>query len=353
MDTHWLHDVVTAAGPVATAHVDVTRTEAGSAHEIDLRWAAVSDQLRASGAPSEIVDAVGERVLRPTGLAGQQQRSVLATADGILLDRVLPGRPRVDVGAYGLVPHLMPLVRAAAAAAPYLLVDVDHTGAEVTVVDAFGHDTTHAVEGGHDELHKVRGGGWAHRRLQSRVEDSWERNAAAVAADLDKAVAAHHPALVVLGGDATSIGLLRAHASPRVLALLVDEPAEERLAEYRMLRVREVVQRYADADRTAVDGLGGVVDALRQGAVDTLLLVDDPSSTDRLWAGEQPLQLGTTEADVRALGAQDVVEDRADAVLLRALVAQSGAVELVTGTKLRHGVGAILRFDIRPPTPGR
>lgn len=119
-------------------HLDASRTEAGSAHEIEVRWATAADELRASGAPPELVAAVEER---------------------------------------------------------------DHTGAEITVVNAGGRDTVHEVEGGHDELHKVRGGGLSHRRLQSRVEDSWERNAAAVAEDLDRVVAAHHPAMVVLGGD--------------------------------------------------------------------------------------------------------------------------------------------------------
>lgn len=229
MNTHWLHDVVSASGPFASVHLDVSRTEAGSAHEIEVRWATAADELRASGAPPELVAAVEERVLRPTGLAGEQGRSVVAGAHGVLLDRVFPSRPLRDAAAYGQLPHLMPLVRAAAQGVPYVLVDVSRTGAEITVVDAVGRDKVHEVEGCHDELHKVRGGGLSHRCLQSRVEDSWERNAAAVADDLDRVVAAHHPSLVVLAGDPQSGGLLRAQVSERVGALLVDEPVEEQL----------------------------------------------------------------------------------------------------------------------------
>jgi len=81
---------------------------------------------------------------------------------------------------------------------------------------------------------------------------------------------------------------------------------------------------------------------------------DDPSSTERLWAGDQPLQIGRTEQEVAALGSTSATSDRADAVLLRALVAQRGDIELVEGTDvLDGGVGALLRFDVRPPVPGR
>ena len=123
-----------------------------------------------------------------------------------------------------------------------------------------------------------------------------------------------------------------------------------------MRRVREVTARYeqeAGRGGAAVGGLAAVVDVLREGAVEVLLLIDDPSSTDRLWAGEQPLLLGTTEQEVVALGAAGVVQDRADAVLLRAAIGQAAAVKLVAGTELPHGVGALLRFDVRPTPPGR
>jgi hypothetical protein len=376
MDTGWLHPVVTASGPFASVHVDVSRAEAASGRELEVRWAGISDRLLSQGAPKELVSSIEDRVMEPTGRAGEQGRSIVATPDAALLDRVLPRAPLRSSGTYGLVPHLMPAVRATAHTVPYGLVEVDHRGADVTLVGAFGDLDTREVEGGHDVLHKFGGGGWSHRRYQMRVEDSWERNATAVAEELDRVVGQHRPRLLVLTGDPHARSYVREHASGRVADLLVDvegggradgvdrEAVAERVDDvvraHVQSRMGDVVARFEQEigrGGAAVQGLPAVVDALRGGSVEVLLLHDDPSSTEQLWAGSEPLQLGTTADEVLALGADDVVRDRADAILLRALVAQSGAVELVEGVEslksLKSGIGALLRFDVRPPVPGR
>jgi hypothetical protein len=374
MDTTWLTPVTDATGPLASVHLDVTRTDASAAHEVELRWHAVEEQLRAGGAPDGVVAAVRRVMLRPSGLPGEHGRSVFAGADGVVLERVLPRRPLRDSASYGLVPHLMPVVRALAGAVPYALVEVDRTGADVSVVDAFGVEREeHEVVGDHDVLHKFGGGGWSHKRFQLRVEDSWERNATAVARDLDRLVGRERPALVVLAGDAHARGYVHSHASGRLAPLLVDvegggradgvslealtERVEAALSRYRLSRMGDVLARFEQEhgrSGLAAAGLPAVVEALREGAVDTLLLADDPSSTARLWAGRDPLQLGTAADDVRALGSDVALEERADAVLLRALVAQRGQVELVEGAAdvLPGGIGALLRFDASPPVPG-
>ena len=105
-----------------------------------------------------------------------------------------------------------------------------------------------------------------------------------------------------------------------------------------------------------------------------LVIVDDPSSDARLWVGPGPVELASSEADLRGIGAEVLGEDRADAALVRA-VAGSGARLVV----LRHpdadtdparagsaagsapvpgevpglvdGVGALLRFSTDPDAP--
>lgn len=373
MHLDWLQPAVSTAGPVATAHLDATRGGATAQPQVELRWDAVRTQLLDAGAPDAVVESIAGRAVSPTGAGGEHGRSFVASSDGVLVDRVLPRRPLRDSGHYGVVPHLMPLVRGLSEVTPYVLVQVDHRGADVAVVDALGsHVEEHEVEGGHDELHRFGGGGWAHRRFQMRVLDSWERNAEAVAGDLDEVVARHSPELVLLTGDPQSRSFVHRHASGRVVERLVDletggraegvsaealvDAIEAVTTRHRQSVMGEVVARFEQErgrNAAAADGLAATVDALRMGSVQTLLLQDDPSSTVLLWAGPDPLQLGTTEEEVRALGAQDAVQDRADAVLLRALVAQAGDVELVAGADvLRGGVGALLRFDVRPQQPG-
>lgn len=55
MDTTWLTPVTDAAGPLASVHLDVTRTGAPGAREVELRWDAVEEQLRADGAPDAVL----------------------------------------------------------------------------------------------------------------------------------------------------------------------------------------------------------------------------------------------------------------------------------------------------------
>ncbi|GAB2672550.1 baeRF2 domain-containing protein [Thalassiella azotivora] len=373
MNLTWLQPAVTGKGPFTTVHLDVTRTGATSPHDIEVRWQGVRDELASGGVPKELLDDVARIVLEPTGRAGEHGRSVVAGPDGVVLDRVLSRAPLRTSCHHGLVAHLMPLVRAMDGAVRYVLVEVDRAGADVHVVDPLA-DTRedHSVEGGHDVLHPVPGGGMSHRRFRSRVHDSWERNAEAVAKDVDKVVAEHQPEVVLVSGDPKALaeltGRLGQPARERLSVVDgggrsegVDDAAfahrvADSLRKHRQVRMGDAVARYEQAagqDSGAAAGLAATVEALRAGAVEVLLLHDDPSSTLTLWAGEDPLHLGTSREDVQALGAERVEEDRADAVLLRALVAQHGDVELVdTPDVLPGGVGAVLRFDVRPAVPG-
>ncbi len=104
----------------------------------------------------------------------------------------------------------------------------------------------------------------------------------------------------------------------------------------------------------AVEGLDPVVSALRAGQVRTLLLVDDPTSTDQLWTGPGPLEVATTREDLDVLGVSDVVQVRADAALVRALAASDAEIELVRQPEededppvsLADGIGALLRYAV-------
>lgn len=130
---------------------------------------------------------------------------------------------------------------------------------------------------------------------------------------------------------------------------------ENALAAKRQQVMGDVLARFeqeAGRDGAAADGQTAVVEALRGGQVDTLLLQDDHSSTATLWGSDNPLVLGTTAEEVHALGGTNPTEDRADALLLRALIAQDGGFELVEVDKVSDGVGALLRFSARPPVPG-
>jgi len=87
--------------------------------------------------------------------------------------------------------------------------------------------------------------------------------------------------------------------------------------------------------------------------VGTLLLVDRPDPAERLWTGPQPAQIGRSVDEMDAMGVDLGYEDRADEVVLRALIDADGELELLEAdsTLLPDGIGALLRFDtgrVRP-----
>jgi len=365
-----LQSATTAQGPFTSAHLDVTRTGPPPDNELRLRWAAVRRDLHDQGAPDDAIEAVGERVLSATGRHGEAARSVVAGVEGVLLDRLLPNRPARDCGVYGPVPDLVPIARAIDSSLTYLLVEVDRSGADLSVVDSLaGQLEEHGVEGGHDELHKVAGGGVAQRRYQNRVEDSWERNAEVVARDLTRVVERHRPDLILVTGDQVARSAVREHLGRTVLDLVVsldgggrgegvhrdslDADIGAALDRHRQMRTGDALARFAEVSgrgAPAASGLADVVTALSAGAVETLVLHAETLAEQQLWAGRQPLHLGTSADAVRALGADDVVPGRADAVLVRALVAQGGEVEFVDVAEMLPGnIGAVLRFDVRGP----
>lgn len=374
MDTSVFAKAVQHPGPMASIHLDATRGDGVARRDLELRWASLRESLVRQGAPTGLVEAAQELVISPTGVPGQSGRSLVLAESGVLLDHVLPRPPARDSAHFGKAPHLLPAARILAAGVPHFIVRADHRGAEVAVsaLDGGAEARSIDIDGGHDELHKFGGGGWSHRRFQMRVEDSWERNAESVAHEIDRMVERACPAIIVLAGDAHAKGYLRRHLGARAAGLVVeiegpgraDGASEEALAQhvedaltrFRMSAMGDVLARFEEQTGKGggANGLAAVLDALRGGAVDTLLLHDDPTSTLRLWAGADPLQVAADEAQLRAMGAQDIFEDRADAVLLRAAVAQGAALELVSGEHVvKDGVGAILRFESRPPTPGR
>lgn len=361
-----LQPVVRASGGFASVCLDVSRDSENADHELQLRWRAVRRELESAGAPDRLVERLAARVLEPTGHGGELLRIVIATREDVLLDTILPRSvEQPDYGHFGPLPHLMPLLRVWASMSPYVLVKVDHTGADIISVDATGLDAeVWRTEGGHDVIHKVPGGGWSHRRYQSRVEDSWERNAEHVVKDLDAVIAGHTGGPVFLVGEPYARSVAQATATGRLAERLVDlghgsrapgssddaveQQIGDRLAAARRATQERNLARLAEhRDNSSATTVDDVVSALREGSVETLLVEDRLDPSARLWAGPHPTQLGVSAQDVKDLGVDDAHEDRFDEVLVRALVDTDGELEVLDTPSdlLPDGAGAVLRFS--------
>src|SRR6266545_2036344 len=88
-------DLIKSDGPYLTAYLDVGRGTALAAHELEVRWQAAGVELLSQGAPHDLVDRVGERVVEPTRQHGPVGRLVAAAGP----DQLAHGRRTVPVGA--------------------------------------------------------------------------------------------------------------------------------------------------------------------------------------------------------------------------------------------------------------
>lgn len=358
-------------GDVVTAYVDVGRASETGAQEVGTRINNIARDLGSAGVDAATTEAVTERLARPTGHGGDASRVVVAR-DGRIVTDLVVGDGVADHHHVGPVSHLLRLGRALADAVSYVLVRVDHSGADITVGDTLGLDEREIIsEGDHDVLHKVPGGGWSHRRLQARAEDSWDRNADTVAHDLDALVREVDPDLVLLAGDARSISRIResvaGHVSERLEVLdhgsRADGASDERLDQEvaaavqrcRSARIDAVLDRLGPADAPRAVGVAETLEALRRGQVETLVLLEGALDGREAYAGPDPLLLATDPGELTALGVEDPASDRLDELLFRAALGQdAGLLPLHAPVgALPDGVGAVLRFSTRPdPTAG-
>ncbi len=353
-------------GAVATAYVDVSRTNEDAAHEVEVRAANLRRELLDAGADETLVETVATRVVEPTGHGGETSRVVIAHGGDLVTDMVLASVVPTEQH-HGPIAHLLPLARAQAEDVRYALVRVDHSGADITVAGTVGPAPREMTsEGDHDVLTQVKVGGWSQRRYQMRVEDSIERNAETVAKDLDRLAGNERIDLVLLAGDPTSVAGVREHVGARVAERLevlehgtradgadddrLDEEVAAAVQRCRSLRIDEVLDRLGPADAPKTVGVAETLEALRRGQVETLILLDG-ALDDRLgFAGPEPLLLATDPEELRALGVEEPAEDRLDELLLRAALGQdAGLLPLHAPVgALPDGVGAVLRFSTRP-----
>jgi peptide subunit release factor 1 (eRF1) len=361
MDLSFLRPLYERPGPYVSIYLDMTRTAEDSSKLIELRWRALREKAAADGAPREALDALDALVRDHDERRVSGGLTAFATEAGVVLSDVRDEPPAAEQVRCGPLPHVMPLLASRPEGLPYLVVVADRLGAEITRVGPDRARKTTEVRSGDDvPVRKPHAGGDLDQsRIHRAAEDAWRANARAVARTVDEQATGGKAAVIVLAGDPQARGAVLDELSKPALARTVEARhaegaplAEEvqravELAEAEDLTGRvERFQRERGEGGRAVTGLGAVTEALRRAQVDTLVIEDHPESTDRLWFGPAPTDVATSAADLRAVNVTEPEQDRADAVLARAL-AQTGADIVVLpgqGPPLEHGIGAVLRF---------
>jgi hypothetical protein len=360
MDVSFLEPVFTASGPYATVCADVTHTTENADTEVELRVRALAQQLTDQGAPEAVVEAVRSRLLEANeggDVATLRGRALVVAADGsVVLDQPLVDAPRREVAEYSPAPDLMPILRQLPGRVPHIVVIADRVGADISVASLVGRpEIEDEVEGDSFQIRKFQGGGWAHHRYQHNSENKWVHNADNVAERIASLVRRLHPRFVLLAGDVRARQILSDRASDmdeggRAAGAdrePVDQRAAELVAEHEAREEADAVEKIesAAAHGLAVTGTASVVEALRKGQVETLVLADQPDD-EKLLVGSSPLLLGTEQGDMDALGVQEVHSVPADRALLAAAVASSAGVVVVPRAAMPGDipVAAILRY---------
>ncbi|MDR7277115.1 baeRF2 domain-containing protein [Catenuloplanes atrovinosus] len=361
-----LRPLLLRPGTWASVYLDATRAGENAGHEIELRWRALRERLAEQGADAATLDAVSTAISDHPYQPGRYGLAVFACDGEVAMVETLPAPPPADEAELAPLPHVMPLLRQRHAQVPYVRVLTDRTGADLEALSAGGVPRHQQVEGSATfPLRKVHAGGWSHRHYLQAVEESWKRNAgdvAAAAADLADAVGAE---FIVVGGDVRAVqtftGRLPKRWQDRVIATdagsrhagadesALDDVIIQAVADRSDQHTREILDRYRaqEADGTAGSGLTDVVARLQRRQVDTVLLADDPSSTDTLWiTPDDPALISVDDHVLREAGVENPRKVRADAALTRAIAASGATLVLLDpdDTPLDHGIGAVVRY---------
>lgn len=365
MHLSFLRPMYDRPGPWASVYLDGTRNTEDAAGEVRLRWRAARTALEAAGCDSATADALERALLERDGLErtgpeGPLGLAAFANGGEVVLSRTLSAPPRREIAAFGPLPHVMPLLAQLGESIPYVRVLVDRTGGAIEAVDEGRLVHAGAVAGSEQfPIHRVKPGGWSQPRYQRAAQVSWRRNAGDVAEAVAAAARDCAAEIVVVAGDPQArpllVDQLPEYWQERVVLTDVvagkaalDEAAVQAIAERASANAQEALDRYhiQHGNNAAGDGLAAVVAALQRGQADTVLIVDDPSSTTQLWAGPEPLQFSFDRADVQAMGVAEPWRVRADAALARAIAGSEADLIFAAPEEIPAdaGVAAVLRY---------
>ena len=284
-----------------------------AAAEHDMTWIDVVRRLEDEGADERTRTAVYQA---RGGHSEGASRLVAATTSDATVRRAVPlgstpARPVVDVSP---LPHLLPLIDDVTTRVPHVVVLADQTGSDVSADD----DTV--VAAGED------------RRLVLVAEH--------LPAHLEDSCREVRDGRVQDGGEAP----VRRRVSDAV----------SRSVATRTLHLLEGYAQERGQRERAVDDLADVVEELREAQVETVLVATDAPGCSTLLFGAEPTQLGTSAADLSALGIDDPQEGPMTDVLIRAALRTAGDGQLVPhemATAPQGGTGAVLRYAAGTATP--
>lgn len=354
-----LGEVLAADGPFLTVYLTTEGDVENAAQRSELRWKNLRAEATEAGADEAALAAVDPLVADAHHWG--RCLAAVATADGLRHLEYGPETRAGDLAIWASLPRLAQVIEWRQTSPPFVVVLADRTGADLYAFRREGPDI-HRDERG-DEARRVKPGGWSQRRFQERAENTWDRNARAVAEATVRLANQVRARLIVAAGDVRAMQFLQEALPQDALDRLevkdgetwegrpVDDVRDDIEAVVRatvdhdtaaLLRTWE--QERGQADRGA-DGPDATIDALRRAQVEVLLVHDDPDDRRWAWFGPAPTDLATDLEAIRGAGIATPKEGRLVDVLIRAALGTGADTRIVPAEAgLRDGVGALLRW---------
>jgi hypothetical protein len=352
--------LVDAKGPFVSIYFDDSHDTADATAQLDARLRDVRKQLEEHAIDGAVIEAIDGAVRAAHPPVGRSGRAVIAAGDTVVLDEHLIRPPTTTVVRVSELPYVVPIVEHGMLHTTYLRVAVDHTGADISVHRA-GRVSTENVDGESYPVHKAKSAEGHEYGKQHVVEENIRKNVREVADRVTELADETRAGLVFIEGEVGARTELVSELPERVADKAVqltgggraagtdkaevdDEIAQEML-KHRLATIDDAAQRFAAGRGTglAVEGLADVTAALRDGAVDTLIIGDIGDVTV---VADTDLAMIAADADALSdLGGAPERTLRADEALPLLAVATDAAL-VRTDERLNpaDGIGAVLRY---------
>ncbi|MFD4368486.1 hypothetical protein [Rhodococcus sp. NPDC058521] len=335
MHTNRFHNLSTASGPFSSVYFDDSHETEDAAKRLELELRDIRTRLEEQGASAKSLETVTTAFEQATPAVGRSGRAVVANEETVLLDEPLLRPPDATEARHSDLPYLVPVIEHGATGRTYLLVFVDHEGADLSV-HHFGKSTvvSETLSGSDYPVHKAAGAETSgYGDPQPRAEEAMRRNVSEVAHRIDKLVAQYGPDPIFLVGETRTreelFGALSEHARTLTVELQVGARAAgadtdairaavaEEFAKRRVAEIDDIAQRVrAELGRNsglAAEGLDAVCDALRAGNVETLVMGDIADRT--VLVGDEPTWVAVEAGRLSELGSSTTSTRRADEAL--------------------------------------
>ncbi|HEY2200087.1 MAG TPA: hypothetical protein VGH69_20745, partial [Mycobacterium sp.] len=145
MDSERLRPLLTAPGPFASVYFEDSHDTEDAEAQLELRWRGLREQLEELGADESMTVAMERAVLDARPPIGRSGRGVVASADRVVLNEHLIRPTAAPIVRLSKLPYVIPIVEHGFQDLNYLLVAVDHTGADITI-HAGATERTESVE---------------------------------------------------------------------------------------------------------------------------------------------------------------------------------------------------------------